>query len=372
MKRIALRGLTLGSIITATLLLSGCGGGGSSSSTLTTPEATKNETTTKKGTGFYVDSAVEGVEFVCGDSTGVTDSNGTFTFDENSTCTFSLGDVVLREVSATNLVDSVVILEDNVTIARFLQSLDIDGNPDNGIEIDAGVRATLAEQNLTKVAKSDDDVANMVISLQNTESYQGQMVTKEDAEAHITRTKESLKGENHIAMTSNITSASDDTTAEDSSHTGTGNMGVSGSASSSTEGSSDNPISEASSHMGTGNMGVSGSTSSSTEGSSDNPTTEASSHRETNNTGTGSNSSATTHTPSSPTISSSTHGSTDTNISGEGDSSSMSEVSNSMNSDGKESRGESHNDSTNTQASTDTTSTNSTSGGMSGRGSFGR
>ena len=59
-----MRKITMISAVTASLLLIGCGGGGASSAA------------TGLGTGFYVDAAVKGVSYECGNQSGTTDSDG--------------------------------------------------------------------------------------------------------------------------------------------------------------------------------------------------------------------------------------------------------------------------------------------------------
>ena len=46
-------------------------------------------------TGYFVDSAVAGVDFVSGGQTGTTDSAGTFTYEEGKTLSLSVGGVNL-------------------------------------------------------------------------------------------------------------------------------------------------------------------------------------------------------------------------------------------------------------------------------------
>lgn len=100
-------------------MVSGCGGGSSD------PEV-------DTGTGYYTDSAVSGVHYTCGSKSGVIGVDGSFTFEVGKDCTFTLGDITLRSVDADNLQDKVKIVEDRVELARMLQTLDKDGNSNNG------------------------------------------------------------------------------------------------------------------------------------------------------------------------------------------------------------------------------------------------
>ncbi|GEM_PF-7124095 len=129
----------------ATLLLIGCGGGGGGGGT------PANVTLQ----GHLLDAAVEGVFYSCGGPNyrGFTDKEGTFTCEANATGIqfylgkLSLGSVTLPTpdgnvypqdlvgVDRSNFTDPKVI-----AMAQFFQSLDNDGNPDNGIRISEQIR----------------------------------------------------------------------------------------------------------------------------------------------------------------------------------------------------------------------------------------
>ena len=151
------------------LLLAGCGGGGGGGDTPPTPTVT----------GVLFDSAVAGVDYSCsGGRQGTTDAVGEFTCGEGDTVVFSVGGIALGEVSAaarvtvfdlaeadqpdsrqlqeyignpigdTTWVDSVVAIGDfplhrALNMASFLQTLDDDMDPENGIEIAADTRVRL-------------------------------------------------------------------------------------------------------------------------------------------------------------------------------------------------------------------------------------
>jgi hypothetical protein len=149
-----------------------------------------SEPTIKKG--FYVDGAVEGVNYDCGTQRGVTDSNGTFTFEDGKTCTFTLAGIVLRELNTTNLENNVVILEDNIENARLLQTLDIDGNSDNGIQLTKDVLDELTKSGIDSLPASNEELNRLFENLQNVEGYNGALVSIEEAKAHLKETIEEL------------------------------------------------------------------------------------------------------------------------------------------------------------------------------------
>ncbi|NOZ89731.1 MAG: hypothetical protein GXO60_00435 [Epsilonproteobacteria bacterium] len=199
------------SAITATILLLGvgCGGGSSSSSDDSSDISTLAPIETK--TGYYLDSAVVGINYECTSNTdgeenittsGITDENGSFAFIDGQICTFSIAGVTLREVNTTDLPDNGIVVEDNLDVARFLQTLDNDNNPDNGIVIDSNVSKTLESLNVLpeeSIPATDEDLANLAIELQEkVPTYHGEMVTEEEAKAHLEETIATVREMNGV------------------------------------------------------------------------------------------------------------------------------------------------------------------------------
>ena len=95
-------------------------------------------------TGRFVDAPVAGLNYTGSTGiAGVTGSDGSFSYEAGSEISFSAGGVVFPRVSAAALLTPLDLAgaasaDDSgaVAIARFIQSLDADGNPDNGIVID--------------------------------------------------------------------------------------------------------------------------------------------------------------------------------------------------------------------------------------------
>lgn len=110
-----------------------CGGGGSTSSS-------------NKGTGYLVDSAVDGASYVCSPSgkSGVTGTDGQYQCTAGDTVVFSLGDIKLPSIPAQSFVTvldlaGVAKTTDTraVNIAVLIQSLDDDGDITTSINITA-------------------------------------------------------------------------------------------------------------------------------------------------------------------------------------------------------------------------------------------
>ena len=165
------------------MLFIGCGGGSSSS-----------EKSYTVGKGTYIDSAVSGISYICGEERGVTDENGQFSFEVGASCTFFIKDIELRKVDKDTLFDKVVIFEDKPQVAQFLQTLDSDGNASNGITIDPKVvdllGGTLPESEeelkalvdkIIKAAEEDESI-----------KYTGRVISQEDVTEHLEVTRREL------------------------------------------------------------------------------------------------------------------------------------------------------------------------------------
>ncbi|HHB93788.1 MAG TPA: hypothetical protein ENK88_01390 [Campylobacterales bacterium] len=144
------------------------------------------------GTGHYVDAAVKGVTYDCGNQDGVTDDNGTFTFEEGQKCIFTLSGIVLRELNASQLEDKMIVVEKNIDNARLLQTLDNDGDADNGIEITQNVLNAITQSGQSIVPVGDDELGSFFQNIEGAEGYSGAMVTIADAQAHLSQTIKDL------------------------------------------------------------------------------------------------------------------------------------------------------------------------------------
>ncbi|MBF0263239.1 MAG: putative Ig domain-containing protein, partial [Magnetococcales bacterium] len=100
------------------------------------------------GQGVFLDSAVGGITYFADDIEGQTDADGRFTYHPGEKIVFKLGDLVLGQVQTgdgSSVIITPVDLASNTSgaineniltnLLRLLQTLDSDGNPDNGISI---------------------------------------------------------------------------------------------------------------------------------------------------------------------------------------------------------------------------------------------
>lgn len=136
----------------AILVLSACGGAGSPSSTATpvTPVVVTK-------TGVFIDSAVEGLDiYVDGIKIGSSNAKGEFSYPEGKEVTFKVGKITLGSsktpavVTPGDLSSSPLAV---LSILKFLQSLDLDANPDNGISLAAAKVAQIV--NTVDLSKAD-------------------------------------------------------------------------------------------------------------------------------------------------------------------------------------------------------------------------
>ncbi len=128
--------------------------------------------------GTFVDSPTEGLEYVTDTLAGVTDVDGTFEYREGETITFYFGGTELGQTPALPLLTPIDLVPGAVdetdpevtNIARFLQTLDEDQNPDNGITLTDSAAAIAAEFNIDFTVHPDDfelnqDMLDFLIAL---------------------------------------------------------------------------------------------------------------------------------------------------------------------------------------------------------------
>lgn len=130
------------------LFISACGGTASSS----------NETEFIEG--YLIDSAVQGVEYRCGDKIGITGEDGQF-ICSSLPITFYVGSIEIGSIAALQadkkvFPQDIIGVDRNETgddevikIAMLLQSLDSDGNTSNGITITSETRQRLTREEPT-------------------------------------------------------------------------------------------------------------------------------------------------------------------------------------------------------------------------------
>ena len=193
----------------AALVLVGCGGGGSSSS---------------ETTGYLVDSAVANADYDCtadGSYDKTTGADGSFTCTNMAQVRFRVGNLVLGEINALPS-DKHVFPQDLVGVARdtgvndarvvamaqLLQSLDSDGNPENGIAI--------AQESKTAIAETERAFNPAELTIYQNSASVAYRPTPAQAQQHLEQTLQSMSGTAHdTAQDANDTAHDTQETAQD-------------------------------------------------------------------------------------------------------------------------------------------------------------
>ncbi len=130
-----------GAFVAGSLALSGCGGDSSDS---VPPQKASAD-------AYFVDNAVTGLRYQCNSGNfKLTGEQGLLTCKVGQTVSFYIGDILLGQtkmaagagfITPLTLATIADVIDENkmANIARFLISLDMDGNLDNGIQIDPAV-----------------------------------------------------------------------------------------------------------------------------------------------------------------------------------------------------------------------------------------
>jgi hypothetical protein len=175
------------------LVLTGCGGGGGGS--------TEVQVGGDTATGVFLDSAVEGLAYASGNTSGLTNASGQFAYEVGRTVRFTVGDIVIGETIGKRLITPVDLVAGGdadhptvLNIARFLQTIDDDGNTSNGIRITEQVRA-LAQGRSVNFAQSVSDFSNdgnvqVIVSELTAATIAGarSLVSVDIARAHLSNT----------------------------------------------------------------------------------------------------------------------------------------------------------------------------------------
>jgi len=142
--------------------------------------------------GKFIDSAVEGLRFETPTQSGLTDINGTFKYINGEAVSFFIGDILLgtstglTQLTPMNLVPGDSSNPQVINILRFVQSLDEDNNPDNGIRITDAVSTRALGQALDFSLSTVDfeNAANALLTLLTSGSV-NILIDASSAQAHF-------------------------------------------------------------------------------------------------------------------------------------------------------------------------------------------
>lgn len=186
--------LMISSVLGAAALfgLAGCGGGGGG-------EAAP----VGSSTGVLTDGPVGGIQYSTSSGvTGTTDAQGRFQYNPNDTVTFRIGQLTLGSVTATGSSTTITPLQiaaaaNELTddqrqtlvtnLLVLLQSLDSDGNPDNGLSIPATAGTAMTSQAAAQIVLTADPATFAASSTLGSLSTAagGEVVSPEQALAHF-------------------------------------------------------------------------------------------------------------------------------------------------------------------------------------------
>ncbi len=194
------------------LSLAACGdGSGPSSTSNGGSSGGGGKSETGPTTGRLLDTAVGGVAYTASSgATGNTDEKGIYKYSHGDTVEFKLGSLVVGKVKGAAIITPIELAGDSANKLQNLlilfQSLDVDGNPDNGISIPADAAAAV-----TASINLDSDPAAFAASAELQKAREaggvaGAVKTAEQAKAHFLSQGISL-------LSTNIWVKHDDTSA---------------------------------------------------------------------------------------------------------------------------------------------------------------
>lgn len=186
-------------IITAMMLL-GCGDDGEDGTDGTDGTDGVCIESPRLKNGRFLDSAVQGLSYASGSLSGSTDPDGLYTYEEGTTVTFRIGDIVIGDnvpVKATmtplDLVPGAQSYKDTTVtnILRFLQTIDDDLNPDNGILLEEEIGKNESLDFTLSQEKFADAAESLIDRI-----FQDQrdLVSAEDAQQHFRLTLLNIPG----------------------------------------------------------------------------------------------------------------------------------------------------------------------------------
>ena len=120
--------------------------------------------------GTVIDSAVSGLRFKSGEHYGITDSEGNYGYLQGESVEFFIGDIRIgAAIAPVARVTPYELGQGNtqtaMNIARFLQTLDNDANPENGIQINDAVHTLAAGKSVdfSGTGWSETELQNFVL-----------------------------------------------------------------------------------------------------------------------------------------------------------------------------------------------------------------
>lgn len=182
-------------------LLAACGGGSDApAETLLAASPTPTKPIATAYTGKFVDAVVIGINYKTAEEAGVTNADGEFIYRSDEKITFSIGDIVFPEVLADTIITPLNIFNttdiNNIAVVnalRLLQTLDEDGDPDNGITILSEAHQ-LASGVMVDFTSSEFE-SQLTDFIANGNQLNKQLITADDAISHFQLTLDNMNDE---------------------------------------------------------------------------------------------------------------------------------------------------------------------------------
>lgn len=145
-------------------------------------------------TGIFIDSQVSGLKYTTETKSGVTDENGKFEYLEGETVTFYVGDIIIGsgiakenmspiDIASTTNPDINSIEVKN--ISAFLQSLDNDNDPSNGIEITAATVNAITVSSIDFMQPIEKLLGQIIAEVNMSTGAKLSVVYPEEAALHL-------------------------------------------------------------------------------------------------------------------------------------------------------------------------------------------
>ena len=183
-------------------LLSACGGGGSDRPT----KETNPPGPSIISKGVFVDSPVSGLGYVTNTQSGTTTANGEFSYVTGENITFSIGRIQFPTIFANSTITPLDVARttdiNNQMVSNILvllQSLDVDGNPANGISISPAATAAATSNvsfDVSPSAFAANTTVNMLVA--NSGSTNRTLIPAATARAHFQNTLNGINGTDKV------------------------------------------------------------------------------------------------------------------------------------------------------------------------------
>ncbi|MDX1761108.1 MAG: hypothetical protein R3218_03050 [Christiangramia sp.] len=148
-------------------------------------------------TGVFRDSEVAGLKYETETKRGVTDADGNFEYLEGETVTFYVGNIEIGSgLASEDMTPLSIASTDNATIdspevkniAAFLQSLDSDNDPNNGIEISEETSSAISIDAIDFTQPVERILGEIVAEVNLATGSELKVIYPEEATAHLAET----------------------------------------------------------------------------------------------------------------------------------------------------------------------------------------